>query len=297
MARLVIEDSEDEFPDLDELLRAKSGAVKEKEAVAARSRDSGEAKRKSDGNGNGNEKEGSESVGVAGLGKKKRVLKRRDDNPLLRPLAGTSVVAEERRGKVVGKTKTSFVSEKEVKIFGKGKAVSRVDENEVEDETVPRRRRMKAVVVVDDSEDEEEVVPSRQVQPKASTIDFDLETEDDDDLSDFIVNDSTFLEEEVSEIEMPPPPKPPRSVRKLVKGRKPERGDEALEIGMRGLAVQDDQFERIAKEFGGSESEEMALPRRNSKEAMSKPTKEVPRAKKKALEPSSDIEDPFTLRL
>lgn len=48
---------------------------------------------------------------------------------------------------------------------------------------------------------------------------------DSEDLSDFIVRDSIFLDEEDSVIAMPPP----RSIRRLVKGRKPNRWDESDE--------------------------------------------------------------------
>jgi len=68
---------------------------------------------------------------------------------------------------------------------------------------------------------------------------------------------------------------------------------------MNGLTMEYEALDKLAKEFGG-ESEEALLPRKSSKIARpndSKSLKEAPRPKKKVLEPSSDIEAPFTLRL
>ncbi|TVY85742.1 HMG box-containing protein, partial [Lachnellula willkommii] len=164
--------------------------------------------------------------------------------------------------------------------------------------TPPKRRRAEPARVVDlESEGEDDSgILAKPAQSKTRTVDLETEGEDDD-ISDFIVNDSTFLEEEISDLEMPPPPKPPRSARRLVKGRKPEKEDEELELDMRKLSMKDGAFDKIARDFGSSE--EIALPGRSLKDSQSndnKPAKDVPRPKKKIPEPSSDIEDPFTLR-
>jgi hypothetical protein len=255
MARLVIEDSDDEFPDLDELLgKGAGGKNGGMSTMKGGSRDDEELSEEAGQKGKSNGKE-KEVVG----GKKKRILKRRDDNPLLRPLASTATAAEGRKGKAA--IKTSQIPEKEVRIASKKKPVTSFDsEDEAETRTPPKRSRVSA----------------------APPVDFESE------------------EEEISEIKMPPPPKPPRSARKLVKGRKPHRDDEELELDMKGLTTEDEAFDKISSGFGDSDGEEMALPSRSSKDAQSndnKPPKEAPRPKKKILEPSSDIEDPFTLRL
>ncbi|TVY24826.1 HMG box-containing protein [Lachnellula hyalina] len=292
MARLVIEDSDDEFPDLDGLLQgngASSGGMSTmRETTTSRDDKEAEWKRKS----NGKEME----VTTA---KKKRVLKRRDDNPLLRPLASTATASEGRKGRAGIGIKTSRAVEKEVMPASKKKHVTGSDSREkVETRTPPKRRRAEPTRVVDlESEEENDSeILSKPARSKIRT--FDLETEDDDDdISDFIVNDSIFLEEEISEIEMPPPPKPPRSARRLVKGRKPEKEDEELDLGMRKLSMKDEAFDKIARDFGSSE--ETALFGRSLKDCQSndnKPAKDAPRPKKNIPEPSSDIEDSFTLR-
>ena len=295
MARLVIEDSDDEFPDLDELLLGKGAGGKKGEVSTMKggSREDEELGEEAAWKRKSNRKE-KEIVAV----KKKRVLKRRDDNPLLRPLASTATASEGRKGKAG--VKTSRIPEKEVMAASKKKAITSFDSvDEAETRTPPMRSRARPSPVTDPESEEENDsrISSKRAQSRTPTLDLETE-EEDDDLSDFIVNDSTFLEEEISEIEMPPPPKPPRSARRLVKGRKPEKKDEELELDMRGLSMEDEAFDKIAREFGGSE--EIALPRRSLKDSQSndnKPPKEVPRLKKKILEPSSDIEDPFTLRL
>jgi len=75
--------------------------------------------------------------------------------------------------------------------------------------------------------------------------------EDDDGMSDFIVNDS----EDESIIEIPPP----KSVRKLVRGRRPVKEEDDLEIQMRKLNVEDedsdDLFRNPQKDVRNSSSD------------------------------------------
>ncbi|TVY46653.1 HMG box-containing protein [Lachnellula occidentalis] len=298
MARLVIEDSDDEFPDLDELLRGKGasngGMSTMKETPTSRDHEEAGWKRKSNGkaaNNNGKEME------VTAV-KKKRVLKRRDDNPLLRPLASTATASEARKGRAGIGMKTSRVLEKEVTSTSKKTYVTGPGSEKVEIRTPPKRRRAESARVVDlESEEENDSgISSEPAHSKTRAVDLETEGEDDD-ISDFVVDDSISLEE-ISEIEMPPPPKPPRSARRLVKGRKPEKEDEDIDLGMRKLSMKDEAFDKIARDFGGSE-EEITLPGRSLKDFQSndnKPAKDVPRPRKKNPEPSSDIEDPFTLR-
>jgi hypothetical protein len=286
MARLIVEDSEDEFPDLDTLLRGDVPApARRKEAMSTLGSRDGEGKEKDEGMG----KEDLSGSG-SGIVKKKRVLKRRDDNPLLRPLGGG----------VKGKSNPKQLEKMTAQKSSSQSAGKNREEGEVPATTGSRRNGKKPTPIPDsDEEVVEKRVPSRPRSKHSATLEWEAE-QDSDDLSDFIVNDSTFLEEEVSEIEKPPPSKPPRFARRLVKGRRTESEDEDLELEMRGLTVKDDAFHKIASDFDGSEDEDAVSQGKGSKGSQgtkSKTVKEAPRPKKKVLEPSSDIEDPFTLRL
>jgi hypothetical protein len=133
--------------------------------------------------------------------------------------------------------------------------------------------------------------------------DFGLES---DGLSDFIVDDSTFLENEDAAVEEP------RSVRRLVQGRKPSRDeesdDEDLEIRVGKLAVEEDMSTDLDKalkglsleDFGNSHSDDDFLktkPKKGAKIIKSKaPSQSQGEDTRKALPPSSDTEVPFTLR-
>jgi len=278
MARLIVEDSEDEFPDLDKLLRGDIPARgKEATGSTTRSRETGNCEEK-------------------GTTKKKRALKRRDDNPLLKPLAfqedgGRRVKS---RAKPVERVLAERSRSKSVESEGM--------QEEAHGTTASRRNGKKATPILDSDEDEEveNRVPSTRPRSKGPVV-LDLETEDESDgLSDFIVNDSTFVEEEPSENGIPLPSNPPRSVRRLVKGRRRKAEDEELELDMKGLMVKDDTSDKIARDFGGSEDGNSIFPARGSKGSQrtkSNAVKDVPRPKKKVLEPGSDIEDAYTLRL
>jgi hypothetical protein len=122
-----------------------------------------------------------------------------------------------------------------------------------------------------------------------------------DGMSEFIVNDSTFLEEEDSVIEEPAP----RSIRRLVKGRKfhrfEESEDEGLDLKVGKPKIEEDAFttlDRALKELDLDDSDNVDLlepkTKKGSKDIRSKVPKQP--SGKKVVPASSDIEDPFTLR-
>jgi hypothetical protein len=117
-------------------------------------------------------------------------------------------------------------------------------------------------------------------------------------LSDFIVDDSTFLEEEDTVIDEPAP----RSVRKLVKGRRPARiddsDDEELELRMGKLKVEEDTsntLDKALKELNLDDSDDEDLVETRRRKKIQPEVLGLP--KNDQTQPaSSDIEDPFTLR-
>jgi hypothetical protein len=115
--------------------------------------------------------------------RKRVVLKKSCDNPLLRPLENARLLSNS----------SSFVRNSELRPT-----------------TIPRR-----------SKSREEVERPSNSPPLASG-DGDVSVDDSTGLSDFIVNDSSFVDEDDSEDEivLPQPPKP---VRRLVRGRRPRR--------------------------------------------------------------------------
>lgn len=138
----------------------------------------------------------------------------------------------------------------------------------------------------------------------ASELDSDVEDSllYSDGMSDFIVDDDDSLEEENTEIEIPPP----KSVRKLVRGRKPRIGDsddEDLELRMKNLAVDRESssiLEKALKEVGLDDSED-DIPKSKLKEKPLEVNTKKPRQRKYAgppatVLPSSDTENQFTLR-
>lgn len=139
---------------------------------------------------------------------------------------------------------------------------------------------------------------------------------DSDGLSDFVVDDSSFLESEDSVMNIPPPA--PRSCRKLVQGRKIKGGEESdgedLDLEMKKLNIRDNalaqesrgvskekELEAFAKDSSDNDEDSPTnkrIPRKLFEDVRMEPprrTKEASPTKK--FEPaSSDIEDPFTLR-
>jgi hypothetical protein len=126
---------------------------------------------------------------------------------------------------------------------------------------------------------------------------------DSDGMSDFIVDDSTFLKEEDTAIEEPAP----RSVRRLVKGRKPRRveawedEDEDLDLKMGKLKIEEDAsmtLDRALKELDLDISDDEDLLEAKTKKTSKNIQSKVPRQPKGEKVPpaSSDIDDPYTLR-
>jgi germ cell nuclear acidic protein len=127
--------------------------------------------------------------------------------------------------------------------------------------------------------------------------DFDL---DSDGMSDFIVNDSESLEEEDSIIEKPAP----RSVRRLIKGRRPTRvedsDDENLDLGRENPKVDEPSstsLNEALKKLYLDDSDDVFLqtkPRRRSKGITTEASSHLKNEDGPLV--SSDIEEQFTLR-
>lgn len=132
----------------------------------------------------------------------------------------------------------------------------------------------------------------------------DEEDYDSDGLSDFVVNDSTFLEEE--SVVVPAP----RSVRRLVKGRKPRKDDseDDLDLKMDKLTVNDDPFalsreaswEKDLLEFADNYEAGLSppLPKLPTKfPAIQREGERKDRAPSRPPTSGSEIDNPFTLKL
>ncbi|KAG9243865.1 SprT-like family-domain-containing protein [Calycina marina] len=113
MARLVVDNSADELPSIDELM-------KKSQSTKATSNSRTETK----------------PPALVGKGKLKRVLGRRDDNPLLRPLGGSVKVHEQKKGASVRRAKFRLAPKMEVLEFQQEDYV----DVEVESRTVGRSR-------------------------------------------------------------------------------------------------------------------------------------------------------------
>jgi hypothetical protein len=311
MARIV-EDSDDEFPDLVDLLKRSKVAICRKTSAATSTKavvgKEGDESVESDLEENHDmakdvEKDEVKSKDGKGIGlekpkSKKHVLKQTSDNPLLRPIARTHINAassdllsnpEGWRMKVRAKKEDRRVIEKTSSIplsmkFG-------LDEKELDGVKAAKRRAIRNAAEKDHPKAE------RKVQP----IEEEFDTESDG-LSDFIVNDSTFLEEDDSEVETPPP----RSARRLVKGRRQVRdlspAEGELDLRMGQLTVEDgpgpDPNKSVQKANDPlSRDITSSKASRNTESKTSKSKNEVPETDKKQAEPNSDIEDPFILRL
>lgn len=136
------------------------------------------------------------------------------------------------------------------------------------------------------------------------TPQFEFDEEDvgisSDGMSDFVVDDSESLSEEESVLEEPAP----RSVRRLVKGRKPDRiedsDDEDFGFRTGNLQMEEDattSLDKALKGLGLDDSDDNFLetkPKTKTKRVVA----EVPKMLKNedGMASSSDIEDPFTLR-
>jgi hypothetical protein len=313
MARIAVhEESDDEFPDLAELCRrpvkadecCDEGVGWKKNAEDPGSKAKGRKPPKATQEHTYTSRTEKEIVGMKKSIVKKRVLSQMSDNPLLRPI---SRATSELMGEVQkdGKEKEVRDEFKEIRVKASSKVGLDSDQEGLEKPAAfPRKTAA--------SRSRESRKVASKGQPTSTPI-FESDEEDfgeaSDGLSDFIVNDSTFLEEEDSVIEMPPP----RSVRRLVKGRRPakdENDDEDLDTKMKKLAVDDDpvkksrkvSVEKHSEDFEDSFSDGQTiartkLPNRTQPKA-SQPRKE-PISKQRAptVALSSDIDDPFTVRL
>lgn len=339
----VMEDSgsDDEFPDLQELV-ARRG-VKKSVSGSARARCAsddektiGKAKSPVKRFSKGVELGREEKEGVEGVkGKpRKRVLNQKSDNPLLRPLSGKSsdIVGEgsKRKGRGMCVKEVRKMSKNGPEILASNSEHENEEDREGPDESTMERKRAEksrseimesiesegeVLEEVTRSKNEKSTAKSKQVRKAVEKLGskpnpkFESDEEDfgldSDGLSDFIVDDSTFLEEEDTIIEAPPP----RSVRRLVKGRKLTRNEESddedlgLGMGKLKLGVEEDastSLEKALKELDlenlGSDNEDCweARPKKGLK--MKAPKRPKDEEEKKAAPPSSDIEDPFTLR-
>jgi hypothetical protein len=123
-------------------------------------------------------------------------------------------------------------------------------------------------------------------------------SDESDGMSDFVVDDSESLEEEESEIEIPPP----RSVRRLVQGRRPRKElEDDLDVKMRKLDIKDGDLDGSEGSSGG----ENKAPKENDREVprRKKGPEDSPRRARKPKETKdivfntvSDIDEPPTQR-
>jgi hypothetical protein len=286
MARIV-EDSEEEFPDLADILKSSKSTSCRKTTSISTTRESRatEAARRSAKL--GGESKASNSI-REGLAKdvcerkgaqaelleretkksKKRVLKPISDNPLLRPIASTDIrtAPSKPSGKVTG---------------------SKAGE---------RRR-----VVVEKRPDP---VPHAEWEEEES--DFGPEYDGDSDgMSDFVVSDSESLEDDESVVEN----LPPRSARRLVQGKRlaksveEEYGELDLKMGKLKLDVKDSNMKLPAKVPAANEV--MSLDERDPGIGRRKNiSQDAPKAGQKSeeitdsiLELGSVLDDPAILRL
>lgn len=208
MARL-LNDSEDDLPDLDVVLRhhqtsapegqdepiSKSREVRIDRTVLSKPESLGEKK--------------SIIAETPKLKARKRVLlTRRDDNPLLRPIA--------RAGKTT--TTSSLLRSPELQPTSALKKLPKESEVSIEMQRKPSSTVVATRIAIP---------PSRvRATKRAPRDDHSASENESDGLSDFIANDSSFVEEVEEDdgdsfVERTPPP--PRSTRKLVRGRRPRR--------------------------------------------------------------------------
>ncbi|KUJ14725.1 uncharacterized protein LY89DRAFT_649201 [Mollisia scopiformis] len=341
MARIV-EDSDDELPELGDLVKSLKGGAREvltkKDVVTGR-------------DGDGERRISEEKEKKMEVIKKKRVLKKVADNPLLRPLDAqpkskpkakdVSGGAKSRLGSVAdldGPEICSGEGEKAVKAGLKGEGGKRTASGDAKgksrsctrlDELLPdeekKSTRPKSKVQTSEGDVGKRTVSGSSglgmkarntapVSSKAKTTKTTKVVEESDPeehydsegLSDFVVDDSTFLEEEDSGIEMPPPP--PRSTRKLVQGRRVKKdesfNDDDLDLELKKLTIKDDLLQEkelkvFVAEFSGEEDvPRKSVPRKLFEDVRIEPPRRLKDAspQKKYDPPSSDIEDPFTLR-
>jgi hypothetical protein len=350
MARL-LEDigSEDEFPDLEELVATRGLGVKKSVSSREKSARPGALKTENGDTGTQDEKIGrikeSQGLGEAGDGRvkakpKKRVLNQKSDNPLLRPLsrASSEILGEgsKRKGRILKAKEVNEIKEiveKDPEILAPESEIENEEVREQRDgRTQPKRTTKKTSpnltksIEAEDEDLHEVTRPMNEMSTAKSqkarkvlertrstlTSRFESDEEDfgpySDGLSDFIIDDSTFLDDEDTVVEAPPP----RSNRRLIKGRKPTRDEDSngedLGLGMEKLIVAEDTSARLdealkqlnLKDFADNYSDQdiaETKTKKDSKHAHSRePILPNDREAKKAPLPSSGVEDPFTLR-
>lgn len=263
MARLVVENSDDEFPTLNKLVakpRTKAlgikGSVDGGKTVKERQRTLKENE----------ESKESESTKPK---PRKRVLNQALENPLLRPIAGarssSSSLLEEKtergRGNAAKSRKLPTVASvvtTALKTNERPRNVSPALEMDLSERKESNSSRMKtktqAAFMKADDEDriklfeinkelpkkERPSVPTKNKTKIITPVDSEEDTDTfSDGLSDFIINDSTFLDED-SIVEAPPP----RPVRRLVKGRRRSIHEDSdhsdLDLQMEKLTMKED---------------------------------------------------------
>lgn len=307
-------DSDDEFPDLAEIISRK--VVARKPASSGSSRpgktletDNGFLDESRIGNrttqgriersgSKSKRREDSETVKPR---PKKRILNQTSDNPLLRPFASSasgkdgsdglkrsSPKIQARKQKLVSKSIPNAESEDVSKLGPGGESLK--ENEDLGKQEKPRKRAVGK---------EKAKLPTKKVVGLNSD---EGEYGDDSGLSDFIVDDSTFLDEE-SIVEAPPP----RSVRRLVQGRRrpaelEDSDSDDLGRRMGKLKFEDDVFQDSQKtsvdleDFAGGygDMEPLVRTKRSGEGAPSKHPKAAKTAANADLM-TSDIDDPFTL--
>lgn len=306
-------DSDDEFPDIAQLLKHSKAIAAKKTNGSGAGKGLGRAAKASDlelivhEETNSPREGGEKKLGDSTSRPRKRVLNRTNANPLLLPIAGT-----------LPKTVTSKVS----------RTLSVTEAKQPKSKT-PRKvlalnRSLPGLgaskPVAQQEEDSSGVFRARKGRkhalpnkPMAIERDSDLEEEatkldDSEDLSDFVVNDDSCLEEEDSVVEA----RVPRSTRKLVRGRKltviKNANDEGLDLQLQKLTIKDDgrhgsskansdenPFESVAESVGPKQilrdSPWKSTMHPGKQDAAKQTSTNITR------ESSPDLDDPFTLRL
>ncbi|KAI9052538.1 hypothetical protein LZ554_003881 [Drepanopeziza brunnea f. sp. 'monogermtubi'] len=332
MARLVVEDSDDEFPDLAEILsrktevripkpesRTKKTLNTDGESPSKRTDSRLKAKR-------------AEEVEAGKPRPRKRILNQTSDNPLLRPIANLSRGSSESSGsskskfdispersarrRVVASRPSAVLDAEAVTENNDSEPEGRAQKKDLRKRTTPPSFQQSSVSdpvslagkhVVEPREGPQSM-EAREEKAKAPSKQTVIDPDSDDEefegasgLSDFIVDDSTVLDEE--SIILPPP----RSSRKLVRGRGRPReleGSDSEDLGreMARLRVDDDVFqdskkraeEKFLEEFANDYREKEPTLHLRRPETNSRTKNNPPRIKAEVL--TSDFEDPFALR-
>lgn len=256
--------------------------------------------------------------------KKKRVLNSRDDNPLLRPLDRTMKKVEKGEGREKRERSVRVASselrggrnentEPQPEMTGRTKVsdVSKVKSRS----TLPLGKTIVEATKpkpIDKPTREIKAQQTRPQEPEPASGTESGSHYDSDGLSDFVMDDDSLFQEEDSEVQMPPPP--PRSTRRLVQGRRmgKEESDDDLDFDMKRLTIKDDLPKQKSKEVSHemelktlaadfTSEEDFPVKKRVPKKLFEDVRIEPPRRTKepvpqKKCEPSSDLEDPFTLR-